>query len=109
MPRCPRRFSSGCTLLLIIIIGGALLVGCSSIKDRQARIQHAFGGIAKSASGAVIGAAVQMKETVKAGARIAGDIQNSLEDMKKRVEAVEEGVGKIKEGKEMIEEGLGRN
>ncbi|MCF7844356.1 MAG: hypothetical protein K9M03_00825 [Kiritimatiellales bacterium] len=104
-----RQFSSGSVFLLVLIVGGMLLVGCSSIKDRQVRIMDFFAGIRMTSSGAVHNAADQVKDVVDTGKAVVDTVKGGVEETKQRIDALQEGVEKIQEGKKLIEEGLGTN
>ena len=103
----PRRFSSGSAFLLVLIIGGALLIGCSSVKDRQTKVMDVVGDVAKTATGALNDVTGQVKDVVDMGKDVVDTVQDGIDGVKKRVDAVEEGLEKIKEGKEKLSEGLG--
>jgi hypothetical protein len=107
MANSGRQFSSGSVFLLVLAMGGMLLVGCDSIKERQARIFDIFAGLRLTASGAVHNAADQMEGIVDTGKSVVDTVKGGVEETKKRVDALQEGVEKIQEGKKLIEQGLG--
>jgi len=102
-----RRFCTGCTFLLVLMIMGVLLAGCDSIRERQEKAAQVLEGLQKTASGTVAGAVGQIRNTVDMGKSVMGTVQEGVAGVKRRVDSVEQGVKKIQEGKTLIEEGLG--
>lgn len=101
-----RRFCTGSVFLLVLMLVGVLLVGCTSIEERQNRATGIIKDLGQTASGAVADTVGQIKNVVDSGKSAAGAVQEGVSDIKRRVDAVEAGVKKIKEGKELIDEGL---
>jgi len=101
------RFRGSSAFLLVCIVGGLLLVGCSSVEERQARALQMFGDTVGTATGAIAETTTQMEEAAQTGWNLIGAVKAGIEDIKRRVNAVQQGIEKIQEGKELIEEGLG--
>lgn len=107
MKRYHCRFRSGSVLLLVLIAGGFLLVGCSSVEERQTNALRLLGGVSGSASGALQQAMMQVRGAVELGKGVVGTVQEGAADIRHRADTVSEGVQKVQEGKKLIEEGLG--
>jgi len=101
------RFRGFNSFLLVCIVGGLLLVGCSSLEERQERALKLMEETVGTATGVIKDTTTQVGDAAKAGLNLVGTLKDGVEDIKNRVDAVQQGVEKIQEGKALIEEGLG--
>lgn len=82
---------------------GVLLTGCNSVEDQQAQALKWWANIATTASGAVQAG----REAVEQSKDVVEDTKRLADDLGRRADAVQDGIGKIREGKKLIEAGLG--
>ena len=101
------RVSGSTALLLVCIVGGLLLAGCTSLQERQARARTWWAQITGTASGALEQVGGQIEGAVDLGKTVVDTVQEGAQEVKQRVDNVHDGIEKIQEGKKLIEEGLG--
>ena len=90
-----RRFCTGSAFLLVLMLVGVLLVGCTSVEDRQKKAVNLLEGFEQTASGVVTETVGQFKNAMDAGKSVIDSAQEGVDDIKRRVDAVEAGVKKI--------------
>ncbi|HAI98711.1 TPA: hypothetical protein DCL30_04220 [Candidatus Peribacteria bacterium] len=106
--RISHRLNGGVAFLLMFILSAVLLVGCVPVEQRQARAEGYWASVSATVLTSWRDAAQQIRAVVDLGRVLLGNVQSGVEEVKRRADAVQEGVDKIAEGKKLLEEGLGK-
>lgn len=83
-----------------------MLAGCSSVEERQANVMDLLQQAEQTASGTVNDGMKDLEGIIQQGKTITEGVNDMVDDAKKRMNQVKEGVDMMLDGKEMIEGGI---